>query len=530
MAVAVSAVQQAISGLFKAHSAESERSFADARWPHAAAILAILAWAVLSWTVLRPGSIALDYQSIRQADTQTIARHFTEPEANLFYPRVDWGGDGPGFVETELQIYTGLISLVLRVFGDVEWPGQLISLVASSLSGYVLFRGLSERLGGLAALSGLGVFLVSPIVLFTATSVQPDALALSGFAIAWVALLRYAKTGELQSLAVYAVAGAFGMLVKPTMAQLGVASFVYLLLTSPEKLRDVRIWAVWAGMCGLLLAHMRHASSLYDVYGNTFGVFSGGVDAKTPQLEHLLMPRLFLRAANFSRKFGTGSLGAIALVVALVQRKNHAAAFALFASNALWVLSTLRYTSDYAGTHYLLCEAVLVAYAGAQVVANLNATSRMPIFALASVLMAFVLQRSVLFRLWQPTVDQSSAVANAAARELGKVAHAGDLVVVRASWPKYDSFWHTSNNVHDPRVFYSTRTRGWGIGADEAEPAAFDGFRAKGARFYVRLVSGEEEPGIGAWLSKHARVAGTTEFGGRVYAILPHDEHTEPLM
>ena len=47
------------------------------------------------------GGPPLDHHWVRQYDTAAIALNFAEPGASLFYPKVDWGGDTPGFAQTE---------------------------------------------------------------------------------------------------------------------------------------------------------------------------------------------------------------------------------------------------------------------------------------------------------------------------------------------------------------------------------------------------------------------------------------------
>ena len=105
----------------------------------------LLGWASYAWTTLRPEEIASDWHGWRQSDTQTIALNFTKPGVSILRPQISWGGDGPGYVETEFQLYTKAVSLLMGVFGKVEWVGQLVSLLAIAASGAVVFVHLSRR-------------------------------------------------------------------------------------------------------------------------------------------------------------------------------------------------------------------------------------------------------------------------------------------------------------------------------------------------------------------------------------------------
>ncbi|WP_226574188.1 hypothetical protein [Microseira wollei] len=48
--------------------------------------------------------------SWRETDISGIARNFYREVMNLFYPRIDWRGDGPAYVEMEFPLYPWLIS------------------------------------------------------------------------------------------------------------------------------------------------------------------------------------------------------------------------------------------------------------------------------------------------------------------------------------------------------------------------------------------------------------------------------------
>ena len=40
----------------------------------------------------------------RMNETAAIARNYHELEMNILYPRIDWGGNGPGYAEEAFQI------------------------------------------------------------------------------------------------------------------------------------------------------------------------------------------------------------------------------------------------------------------------------------------------------------------------------------------------------------------------------------------------------------------------------------------
>ena len=143
-----------------------------------AAVATLALWCGLELGCRRSSTITDDWHGWRQADTQTIARNFAFEEFNLRAPRIDWRGDGAGYVEAELQLYPAFIALVMRVTGESEWPGQLLSLVCVALAAAVLFAALARRWGDAAAYLGLIGLLATKGTAAMATSIQPDALSL----------------------------------------------------------------------------------------------------------------------------------------------------------------------------------------------------------------------------------------------------------------------------------------------------------------------------------------------------------------
>ena len=60
-----------------------------------------------------------------------MSRNFVEEEYNILYPRVDWRGDTPGYVESEFPIYQFLVASLYQVFGIHEWIARLLTIAFS---------------------------------------------------------------------------------------------------------------------------------------------------------------------------------------------------------------------------------------------------------------------------------------------------------------------------------------------------------------------------------------------------------------
>ncbi len=480
---------------------------------------ALLLYALVHWLVLRPPAI----EGWRETDTQAIARHFTEAGANIFYPRIDWGGAGPGYVETEFQLYTWIVSMVLKATDpSAEWPGQLVSLLAVMAAAWIAFTQLARRHGPAAAAFGIVALLGTRAVMQTATSVQPESLCLLLFVAAWFALLDYTSSRSRLSLVTYAIAGALAMLVKPSAGQLGIASFLLLLLGHRDILKQKEVWIAWGFMVAVFVLHLLHARGIYLEYGNTFGVLSGG-ESKVPKLSHLLNLQLLVRGASHSINWGVGIAGALALACLLVLKRRAlrdlAPVIGLFAGVVAWTLIAMRYTTSDGGNHYHVLGAVMGAEAVALLVAALPAVRwRAWAGAFLALVLAFQFMQGYKTRLLTRINPFDEAVVAVSRAAEGHV-KPGDLVIVRSVHPRYDDFWQGVVQFADPRVFYLTRTRGWPVARDADDPAEMEAAVRQGARFYMEPEPRGPLPQIDAWLDANATLVASSQLQGRVFAL-----------
>lgn len=487
------------------------------------ALATILVWCGLELALRRSSSITDDWQGWRQADTQAIARNLAFEDFDPLRPRIDWRGDGPGYVETELSLYPALIALVLRAAGrESVWPGQLLSLACVALTAALLFATLARRFGGRAGYVALLSVLSVQGVVVAGTTIQPDPLALLAFASGFVAFVTYLEAPTRAGLVTWVAATALAGLVKPTTLELGLAQVVLVLLARREALRRPALWLGWAAVLLIVGEHLLHARGLYLRYGNTFGVLSGG-DSKLPTLHALLAPGTWLDLLRYAVLWGVGPAAVPAALFLAWRRRLGAEEIALGVGAACLSVLALRYTSGPFGTHYHLPHVVLGAWLVARAVNELERrgaadgarSSRVSAAVLAvAALGAVVLQaRAVRFLRAQPP-ERETVVGHMLAR----VTTPGALVVVRARAPRHEAEWHTVNNFEDPRVFYLAHARGWVLGNDEPGAAPLAALAARGARFYAHVRQMAPDAELAAWLEAHAvRVAQAPE--GEIYEL-----------
>ena len=306
-------------------------------------IALIVAWASLQWTMGRQDDIAGDWMGWRQSDTQSIALNFLSNGHDLLKPQINWGGAGPGYVESELQLFPWLESWVLRLTGDREWPGQLMALVFMALSGFVLFLTVSLFYSGFSSALACLVYFNSIGTLHLATSIQPDSLSFLMYVTQLYCFLRFIVGEHNKWLWAACVFSILAILVKPPALQLGLFQFLAVLLIKPRLLKLPKLWFFWLLILAVFAGFVFHAHSLYVQYGNTFGIGFGG-DSKYPTINTLIDPTILYRTARISMGWGISNVGMLALCLLIVGRRLRGIEFALMVANAAMLLIALRYS------------------------------------------------------------------------------------------------------------------------------------------------------------------------------------------
>lgn len=468
------------------------------RW-RVAAIVTLIAWCVLMVALRRRATITDDWQGWRQADTQAIARNLAFEDFAPHAPRIDWRGDGPGYVETEAQLYPTLIAVVMQVTGETVWVGQLLSLVCVAGAVFLAWLALGKRFGDHAGYAAMLAMLGHQGTIAMSTSIQPDALAFLAFVVGFIAFVE--RRWWLWVLAT-AIAG----LVKPTTLELGIAQFV--MVVAERRWREPRIWIGWAIVIAIVAGFMAYARTLYVDHGNTFGVLSGG-DSKLPATSMLLAPSTWFELARHVIVWGTGVLAVPAAIFLASRRKLRAEHVALAIAAVSLVVVALRYTSGTFGTHYHLPHVLL----GAWLVAAAAHELRGALVAGVAVVALAMGVRAMRF------LDRPVERETVMGRLLAKHAAPGTLVAVRARAESYNTEWHTVNNFEDPRVFYVSRTKGWVLPNDLAGAARLAEVTRRGATFYVHITQKVIDAELAAWLARHAtQIVAVPE--GEIYALV----------
>lgn len=485
------------------------------------------AWVVLQLWLLRPPSIAPYW---RQAETQSMALNMAQREFSLLYPQINWGGDGPGYVEAELPVYQALIAPLLAWTDGAEWPGQILSLVCAALCAVVLFSLLERRFGPGPALFGALYSLTSTLGVHLSIAVMPDMLCALLYLVALERFLSYLETASVRRFVTSSVALALAACIKPHALHLGIAEFLIVVLSRRDLLRSPALWIGWGLTVSAVSAHLLHGAQIHAVYGNSFGVVSGA-DSKFPALSDLVAVDHLYNLTLTSLHWGVGFVPLALGVSTLLRGRWTAVEWSLAIANVIALFVSLRYSMlPWAGAHYhvfaMFFGAMLVAQAAAELIRAVRHVPRvrLALSSAAAVSLVASYVYSVHIHRALDTVAVPAPIVEIS-KSLLPLVEAGDLVVMQSDEDAWDSHWNRSDNYQDPRGFYVTHTRGWVLARDQARPEDLDRFSARGARYYV--VAGEPPAGLRDHLDSHGRVVHRDPWGA-IYALPAASSKVDP--
>ncbi len=167
--------------------------------------------------------------SWREADVATIARNFFENGTDIFHPQINYGGSGPGYTESEFQIYSYMIALSYKVFGVWEPIGRIISFLFSLATMIVFFKLSRHLLNTRTAIFSSFFFAISPVLSAISIGIQPDATTFFFYLSAVYLFIRWLENGKNRFYWLTFFAGSMALLAKLTAANLGIF-FVWLII------------------------------------------------------------------------------------------------------------------------------------------------------------------------------------------------------------------------------------------------------------------------------------------------------------
>jgi 4-amino-4-deoxy-L-arabinose transferase-like glycosyltransferase len=218
---------------------------------------------------LRP----IDSASWREADMASIARNFATEGMDPRFPRIDWRGDGPGYVEMEFPFTSWITALTYKVLGVHDVFGRIWSLIFSVGALFLFFQLAREYLGDIGSAAATAFFAFNPLIVEASTAFKPESAMMLAYIGAVHFFLKWFRTEANRDLILAALLTSLTLLAKATAAHIGIM-FGFLLIQKHGVtiLRQSKVWLFGAVSVLPAIAWYLHAKKIWLSYGNSLGV------------------------------------------------------------------------------------------------------------------------------------------------------------------------------------------------------------------------------------------------------------------
>ena len=219
--------------------------------------------------VLRP----VNHASWRESDLGAVARNYAAESMNPVYPRIDWRGNTPGYVEMEFPLYPYLIAITYKIFGVQDYFGRVWAFLFSLGTLLFFYKLARQYLDDFCLVFAFAFFTFNPLIVEFSASIQPEGLMILCYTASVYFFLKWLKTEENKDFWMAAIATSLTLLSKATAAHIGLFFAVLLLQKFGFAIfKQSKVWLF--GVISLLPAVLwyAHAKSLWKNYGNSLGV------------------------------------------------------------------------------------------------------------------------------------------------------------------------------------------------------------------------------------------------------------------
>jgi 4-amino-4-deoxy-L-arabinose transferase-like glycosyltransferase len=490
---------------------------------HTQLVIIILGVLVRLRLLFTPLSFSTD--AWRQTDTASIAYHFHLNGYKLFYPQIFWGGNGPGYVETEFQLYPFLVSILYYFFGENYWLGKFVSLLFSVFAWLLFYllakKVLKERQSTIWAL----FFLVfSPLSLRYSVAFMPEATVMFFYIASLFFFVDWVETSNKRPLVLASACSAIAILVKPTSVHIGL--IFALLALDKWGVNILRRWETWLSIAIALtpgILWYLHARNIYLTYGNTFGLLSGG-DSKFGTLLSKLSPHLYYHIAYLELKWILG-FGAIFLFCAgaVIATRRKALRLIIFglATIGLYYLIVSRYAQQEWGIQYhvymLPFAALTVGLGVTWTIQKYKGFARNGLVWLSTgVFLGATL--ILFFQMLFAGPDDLYACAS----YVKELVPSNKRIIVSTASEAFDN--GIPNNYQEPDIFFYSRRYGWSLPAEWHTPEKLMEYRSLGAAYFVIYSKDllENNPALRDYLDTNSLQVGPGIASGcAIYRFLP---------
>lgn len=460
----------------------------------------------------------------READTASIAHGFYSHRLPIFYPQINWGGDGPGYVETEFQAYPFIVAQLYRLFGEQFWLGRVVSLLFSAAAFGAFYLLMRQFLESRALFWALLFVTISPISIRYSVAFMPEATVFFFYVLALHFFCRWLRDEDRKHLYWAAMSTALAILVKPTSIHIGLIFLV--LLIGKYRLAFIRNPHVWAlGLISLVpsLLWYLYARNLYLTYGNTFGLFSGG-DSKFGGLNYWLNPAFYGRLLQLQTEWILNGIGILPFLMGLIvsiRRRSPALLVIGVGTLLIYLMIVARYSQEEWGVQYHIYALPIAALGfgiGMNWLRGRLQRVQLPVRSVTAVwvfnvvvvgLMSLWMLRLYTGTLLQPVAQPLWDCAQAV------IAHVPDNALIIVSTTSTadappGNIDGSRNNFEEPNIFYYSHRYGWSLPADWHIPDLIEQYRARGAQAFIITEQSLllDSPGLLTYLQQNTQQVG----------------------
>jgi 4-amino-4-deoxy-L-arabinose transferase-like glycosyltransferase len=292
-------------------------------------------------------------ESWRECDYASIARNYYREGMNLFYPRIDWRGDGPGYAEMEFPVLPWSIAILYKTFGYNEILGRILTYLISLMTLIAFFCLARYLLDNLSSLVASVFFAFNPLSIRVSDALQPEGLTLFFYILAVYLFIRWLYEDRRIWYWSAILATAAAILAKLPSIHIGILFLVLLLSQKGIKsLKKPKIWIFGLlSVLPALLWHL-HARGFWLTYGNSLGVSN---EYHWVGLDLFTNPIFITRLAIIEISYVWMPLGVvIALAILWLRRSDRSAKVCLFwlISLIIYYIITIRTTGSFFALYY----------------------------------------------------------------------------------------------------------------------------------------------------------------------------------
>ena len=429
--------------------------------------------------------------SWRQSDYIQIARNFDREGMNILYPRIDWRGDTPGYVEGEFPLVPWVGAVLYKAFGYHEWLLRTVPCFFSLLSLFLMTWLAHRILPPVGALFATAAFALNPLMVYLSTSIQPESpmifLSMAAFAL----LVRWNSEPSFRNLLGASLLTGAAILVKSPAAAVGLALGI-LVLRKEGVWTFVNPKVLIAGMLGVLppLLWYHWAHQFYLTYGNSLGLSN---ESHYIGMDLLFPPAFLVGNLKWETLFVFTPLGWL-LWAAAVRTSLPLLRPELVWYGAVWVFYFLAArTSGDDWAYYYHCSSVapacLLMGAGYEALSTQFSTRARTTLGACTLLSLAVI---TAFLIHERDHNTDLLPVREASLQFARIVPPSEMIVVKGG-KKFDAKGYPVA-YNEPMVFAWMDRKGFNYAPEDLRLETLEGLRNRGGRYWVMRES--EIPGM----------------------------------